>query len=267
MRGGITSRKMYREVEMGVPEGRIVIIGSGPLSRVRIREVPSTLELTLEQKSFIPQAVRRLEAEGRVVSDGPTYRLESWASGEELLLRVSRRSYFDSVLLKQHVDWGVRSRVLAVACVLKCADGYLIERRSEKVAAMPGRLHLSPSGSLIPPQHPKDTLLQEAAEELGLEEHELQDRGCLGLVYGESVGVFQLVLTATVHVTRDEISRRECTGAWERSGLLCAPADPELLPRWLSGHRLELTEAARSALVMEGIRHWGEEWGRTLLLS
>jgi 8-oxo-dGTP pyrophosphatase MutT (NUDIX family) len=245
---------------MGVPEGQILVLGNGPLSKVKLEEVPSTLHLTDQHLSFLPAAVERLEQEGRVVTDGPTYRLESWSAGSELRLRVSRRSYFDSVLLKRHPEWGLRSRVLAVACVLKCTDGYLIEKRSEKVASLPGWLHLSPAGSLVPPQHPQETVEQEAMEELGLEASELTDHGCLGLVYGEHVGVFQLVCTASVDASRGELEKRDCSGAWERSDLLSAPADPDSLSIWLEEHRPRITEAGLSALVMEGMRLWGADW-------
>ena len=251
---------MYREVQMGRSEGRILVLGNGSLAQVRTEEVPSSLHLTPEQLSVLPAVVGRIKEEGRVVTDGPTYRLESWEVGEELSLRVSRRSYFDSVLLKEHPEWGVRSRILAASCVLKCTDGYLIEKRSEKVAALPGWLHISPSGSLVPPQHPLATVLQEAHEELGLQPHEMRDLGCLGLVYADRVGVFQLVCTATVDCSRRALEERECSGAWERSRLVCCPARPGPLIDWLKEHRDRMTVAGFSALAMEGMRRWGEDW-------
>jgi 8-oxo-dGTP pyrophosphatase MutT (NUDIX family) len=256
---------VYREVYMGVSEGRILVLGDNPISKVTMEEVPPTLNLTKEHLEFLPATVERLEGEGRVVTDGPTYRLESWSVGQELCLRVSRRSYFDSVLLKEHPEWGLRSGVLAATCVLKCKDGYLIEKRSEKVAALPGRLHLSPSGSMVPPQHPRETVEQEAFEELGLEASELHDLVCLGLIYGERVGVFQLVCRATVNTSRAELEQRPCSGAWERSALMCAPVDPSSLKSWLEEHRGPISAAAFSALAMEGMRHWGEGWAKEIL--
>ena len=255
----------FREVRMGGPEGRIRILGVGALSAVQMEEVESTLHLTEEQLACLPEAVERLQQEGRVVTDGPTYRLESWQLGESITLKVSRRSYFDSVLLKRNAHWGVRSRTLAVSCLIRSQDGYLIEKRSEKVAALPGRLHLCPAGSMVWDQHPLDTLEQEAVEELGLQAAELHGVECLGLVYGEEVGVFQLVCQATVQSGLDELESRACSGSWERSELLAAPLEAAPLARWIQQHRTKLTDAGRSGLVMEGMRRWGESWSEGLL--
>lgn len=244
----------------GEVEGRILIAGESDLERVTTEIVPSSLALTPHQLSKMPLVLERLAASGITVTDEPTYRLESWQTGDSLHLRLSERSYFDSVLLKSYPEWGVRSQVLAVVAVTQSPDGYLVERRSAKVAALPGRLHPLPSGSVEPPSHPADTLYLEAIEELGLRREELFDVRCLGLVYGEQSGVYQLVCRASTPVSREQLESRACSGAWEKDEILYAPLESEAFQTWIGERRGQLTVGGRVALLMEGRRRWGEEW-------
>ena len=102
-------------------------------------------------------------------------------------------------------------------------------------------------------------------EELGLKASELLDLRCLGLVYGEEVGVFQLVCLARVKSGLAELEARECSGSWERSELIAAPTEALTLARWILENKDRLTVAGRSGLVMEGMRRWGEPWSEGLL--
>lgn len=251
---------MFCEVRKGEAEGRLLLQGEAPLSELKLSIVPNTLLLSEEQSQHLEQVVASHRSAGRVVTDNPIYRLESWAVGEFLHLQVSERSYFDSVLLKQYPQWGLRSQVLAVVCVTQCADGLILEKRSEKVAALPGYLHPAPSGSVEPPSHPLETLYEESREELGLLPKELTDVVCLGLVYGELSGVYQLVCRASTDLSLHEIDARSCEGRWERASLTCAPLDPKGLPRWIAENRERLTIGGRVALQMEGGRQWGPSW-------
>lgn len=250
---------VFREVCKGEADGRVVLQGIQPLDGVVLETVPSSLSLQGWQRDFTELAVGELRERGLVVTDDPTYRLESWAVGERLTLRVSPRSYFDSVLLKRFPEWGLRSQVLAVVSVTECLDGYLVERRSARVAALPGRLHPVPAGSIQPPAHPIETLLTEAREELGLEPQEVKEIQCLGLVYGEKSGVYQLVCRATVDLTLEQIAQRPCSGDWERDQIFNVPAEEGPFRAWIDQRREALTTAGRMALLMEGERRWGRE--------
>ena len=118
---------------------------------------------------------------------------------------------------------------------------------------------------MTPDQHPLDTVEQEAWEELGLKPSELLDLRCLGLVYGEEVGVFQLVCLARIDCGLADLERRDCIGSWERSELIAAPTEADTLGRWIIDHKEKLTVAGRSGMVMEGMRRWGESWSEGLL--
>lgn len=250
----------FVEEYRGESEGRILVMGESDLQSVTIEIVPSSLSLTSYQLAQIPVVLDQLAASGISVTDGPTYRLESWLTGDHLHLRLSERSYYDSVLLKAYPDWGVRSQVLAVVAVTQSPDGYLVEKRSAKVAALPGRLHPLPSGSVEPPCHPAETLYMEAQEELGLQRNELYDLRCLGLVYGEQSGVCQLVCRASTQVGRQQLAERECSGEWEKDEILYAPLDADGFQAWIHQRRAQLTVGGRMALLLEGHRRWGEEW-------
>ncbi len=251
---------MFQETYRGESEGRLVLTGRSPLNEVKTAVVGSTLVLTREQKEQIGPAVKRLEEMGQTVTDGPTYRLESFEAGGTLTLHLSRRSYFDSVLLKQHPEWGVRSQVLAVVVVTECRDGFVIERRSDKVAALPGYLHPAPSGSVEPPAHPLETVYAEAKEELGLEAEEISDVLCLGLIFAERSGVYLLAARATTQLDLETLRGRACSGEWERSELICAPKERESLSAWLSEVGDRLSAAGRTAVVLEGARRWGDDF-------
>ena len=251
---------MFQETYRGDSEGRLVLTGRSPLDQVKTEFVSSTLVLTPEQQSHIEPAVKRLEQLGQTVTDGPTYRLESFEAGGTLTLYLSRRSYFDSVLLKQHPEWGVRSQVLAVVVVTECRDGFVIERRSDKVAALPGYLHPAPSGSVEPPAHPLDTVYGEAKEELGLEAQEISDVLCLGLIFAERSGVYLLAARATTQLDLETLRGRACSGEWERSELICAPKEREALSTWIQEVGDRLSPAGRTALVLEGARRWGNDF-------
>lgn len=251
---------MYEACYRGETEGRVLVAGRGPLEQLSIETVASSLVLSPEQVSRTEEVVNRLREQGLVITDDPTYRLESWRTGQTLHLRLSERSYFDSILLKQYPEWGLRSQVLAVVCVTECSDGLLVEKRSERVAALPGRLHPSPSGSVQPPDHPLETLYTEAAEELGLGAQELSDVECLGLVFGEDSGVYQLVVRATTPCSLSTILGRACSGEWERDGFVCAPTQPAELSLWIASHKEQLTVGGRMALHLEGERRWGSRW-------
>ena len=251
---------MYTSVHKGLPEGRLLIQGQGPLKDVVLNFVETSLSLSAEQHSATEEAVRTLTERGLVVTNGPTCRLESWRAGSILHLSLSEGRYFDSVLLKHNPHWGLRSQVLAVVCVTECVDGFVIEKRSDKVATLAGYFHPSPSGSVEPSDHPFQTLLTEAKEELGLLPDELRDIQCLGLVFGEESGVYQLVCRVTVSLTLEEILQRNCEGEWERSALICAPKCSQELPLWIAEHLDSLTVGGRVALILEGGRRWGSTW-------
>lgn len=258
---------MYFSVYKGSPDARLLVLGEGTVAKVGLRENGERFDLGAERQAMADRACEERRREGQTVTANPIYRLHSWTVGPKLELEVGRGDYSQVVGTKAHREWGIKAEVLAVCCVLECPQGFVIEKRSQKVAAVPGLMHIAPSGSLQPPATPWETLLQEASEELALEPAELENPCCLGLLHVEPVGVYQLICTARTSVSLDEMCRRERSGAWEQDGLLCAPSEPQGLATWLAERGESLTPSARMGLWVEGRRRWGQAWFEAQLLA
>ncbi len=239
---------MYTPCHLGPAQARIVVLGRGPLSQVQLHHSGHRLQLDAERQRLTDQACERLRQRGQIVTADPIYRVESWHTGEQFALRVGLGDYAQVVGTKAHPEWDLKSNVLALCCILQCPDGIILERRSQKVAALPGAWHVAPAGSLSPPNTPYQTLLAEAHEEMALEPVELFDLQCLGMCYGEDSGVYQLICSAQTPVPLAQILSRPRSGAWEQDGLLCAPSEPQALDNWIQEHGQRLTPAAQSAL-------------------
>lgn len=254
--------QMYRSVFRGEAQGRLLVLGDGPLAAVRLEETGRRFELGPERQAQADVACARLRAGGQTVENDPVYRLAEHQVGEKLIFRVDRGDYSQVVGTKSHPEWGVKAQVLAICCAVECPQGFVIEKRSERVAAAPGLWHLAPAGSLQPPNDVFSTVLAEAEEELGLTARELREPRCVGLVYVETAGVYLVACSARTEVSLETIQGRARSGAWEQVGLTFVPADPEALPRWLAETPL-LLPAARAVLWAEGLRRWGRDWFET----
>lgn len=257
---GQEPRNVFQTVHRGEPEARIVVLGDGPMEDLEVTLTSNTLVLEASQQEVAQGACQQLRDRGFVVTPDPIYRVLSHATNGRFNLTLGRGDYSQVVGLKANPQWGIPAQVLAVGCVLECPQGLVIERRSDQVAALPGRLHIAPSGSVAPPATVHEALLAEAREELGLEPEELLDQRCLGLVYVETAGVYLLICCGRTEVSLAEMLSRERSGAWEQADLIGAPICPEVLPRWLDEEGRDLTRGARAALLMEGRRRWGSGW-------
>jgi hypothetical protein len=255
-----SSGQVYTAAWRGEPEARLLVLGDGPLVDVAIEETGRIFSLGPERQRLADQACQRYRERGQTVEPNPVYRVLDWTLGERFTLRADRGDYSQVVGTKSHPEWGLKAQVLAVCCATECPDGFLIEKRSARVAALPGKWHVAPSGSLQPPQSPWQTLLAESSEELALEPAEILEPRCVGMLFGEMSGVYQLACSARTPVRLSAILRRRRSGAWEQEGLFCAPVDPVALPLWLRQHTDQVTLGARAVLLAEGRRRWGPDW-------
>lgn len=256
---------MFRRVHMGEDNGRLVALGQGPLQDVVLTEVPTQLKLTSSQRRAATKAVEELRQRGLVVTNGPIYRVENFEGGDRLKIAVSQSCYFDIVGIKANPQWGLRARALTVACVTECPEGFVVEKRSQKVASVPGKLHPVPAGSVEPPHPPVQTLIDEAREELGLEPEEIADPLCLGLIYGEHSGIFQLICSTETKVGIHELRKREREGSWEQESLLTCPVQPSALLDWVRERDENFTRGGRTALIVAASPDFDEAWLRAHL--
>ena len=250
---------MFRAVFRGESRARLLVLGDGPLSDLELSESGCFFQLGAERQALADAACERMRENGQTVTANAIYRLTDWSVGERFGLKVDRGDYSQVVGTKSHPEWDVKAQVLAACCALECPEGFVIEQRSQRVAAAPGLWHIAPSGSVQPPNSAHQTVLSEAEEELGLQPEEFGDVRCLGLLYGEDTGVYQLACSATTEVSFQEIQGRVRSGAWEQEGLTLAPVDPEALPRWMAEATL-LTPGAKAVLLAVGLRRWGSQW-------
>lgn len=251
---------MYQDVYRGETEARLLVLGEGSLKDVSLKETGGLFCLGPERQHLANLACQAMRDRGQTVTANPIYRILSWTVGEQFILAVERGDYSQVVGTKTHPEWGIKAQVAAVCCVMECPEGFVIEQRSAQVAALPGMWHIAPSGSLQPPQGPWETLLAEAQEELGLEAFEVEDARCVGMLYGERSGVYQLSCSARTPVAFAEMMARRRSGSWEQDGFVLAPVCSQELPVWLALHRQKITPGGRAALWAEGRRRWGQAW-------
>lgn len=252
---------MFQSVHRGESEARILVMGEAALDQVNMVDTGQTLDLGEERQRAADEVCRRMRESGSVVTADPVYRLlDHHCQDGRLTLTLGQGNYSQIMGMKAHPEWEMPCCVLAMLAVLSCPDGFAIERRSARVAVLPGRLHVVPAGSVSPGETLEQTLVREACEELGLEAHELHRSLCLGLVHVESVGVYLVCCSAQTDVPLEAMATREREGRWEQDELLCAPSHPLKLAHWLERHKHDLTPGARGTLLLEGRRLWGTSW-------
>ncbi len=246
---------MFQTCRAGQEEAPLVIDGRGRLDQVEFRPVDQRHQFTTTQRLAIEAACDHLREEGAVVEPGPLYRVLRFEAGERLVIEVGLTDYAEHVGIKAHPEWGVRSGALAVCGITQSPDGFLIEKRSPKVAAKPGFYHPLPSGTVIPPSDLAGALFQEAEEELALAPEEMTDLWCLGVLEVVSDSVYQVIVWSRTELTLEQLKGRGRSGAWEQSELLTVPAERGVLERWLTQEKV--TTGARTALRRVARELWG----------
>ncbi len=217
------------------------------LDQIRFEVEPNTTRISETLIESICESKRRM---GQVVERKPLYRvLSAEPRDDSLILKVVLSDYGENLALQQ--DPAQPNGALAVCGMCRCPEGYLIERRSLKVAAAPGLLHLTPAGTLEPGESVLDCLRREAYEELGLTSHELEPLDSLGVLRVEPLGVCQIVAPFRTAISLPQIQARPRPDSWESDGLMPAPADPDALRAWLEAHQTQMTSASVLVLCRE----------------
>lgn len=211
------------------------------------------LQTKIQPLSLPPGLVEKACAEkralGATVEILPLYRVLSYQlQSQKLVLEVSHSDYGENLALQANPDLGIESKALAICCLCQTPDGYVVEQRSQRVAACPGMMHLVPSGIVEAPETVETCLMREAQEELGLETTEIIDPRVLGLIRVRPQGVYQLIISFTTVVTIEELHQRQREGSWEQDGLLLAPLEAKALKEWSHSNRSKLTGGTHAAI-------------------
>ncbi len=169
-----------------------------------------------------------------------------------LLIQPSQYRY---VLARHHapdlVAAGLRIQPLGVTAILLCADGLALGRRSDKVSTDSGLWELAPSGGLAQPD-PRAQILEELAEELGLEQSRVDRPEACGLVEDTQSGVFDIVFRLHTAATGTDIEDAYATmGSNEYAEL--AIIEPANVQAFLNTHDDHILPALRPMLDFVGL--------------
>jgi hypothetical protein len=208
---------------------------------------------TRREHAQVEQEIDRAWAAARLrlgdkLFDGPMCRLERWnASADRLQLTFSRTSYrpFLGVdLMNPHLTEQFGREIMAnpmgVSSALETADGWLLMgRRNDSVAYYPDRVH--PFAGALEPRDRLDVFSEvrrELGEELALQEADIAQITCLGMIEDRSLRQPELVFHVRSTRTRSQIEstldRAEHHGVYPiravQKEVAAALADPVLTP-------------------------------------
>jgi hypothetical protein len=236
---------------------------------IAVEWVPSGRRIIADAETIIEQAWQRaLARPGAHLFDGPMCRLERWDVAPEtggLRLALSQTSYkpflgtnMTHPELADRFGPDVMANPVGVSPALETADGFLLMgRRNASVAYYPDRIH--PFAGALEPKDGGDVfgaVRRELREELSLEEREVTEVRCTGLVRDPALRQTEMVFHARAALTRDQIvaqlGREEHRGVYSvgatQDGVDAALAEPLLTP------------VAVAALLLWGRSRFGREW-------
>jgi hypothetical protein len=224
--------------------------GDWTRGQVRARWTSSGRKVVREVENGIATAWAEASARlGEKLFDGPMCRLEGCASSPaQLLLTLSRTSYkpfLGTNLLNGHFadQFGpeVMANPVGVSTLLQTVDGWLLlGRRNDSVAYYPNRVH--PFAGAIEPQDGELDVFaevrRELREELSLNDGDIADMRCIGLVEDRQLRQPELIFVTTAELTYEQIASRldrtEHVGCYavkpNRADIDRAVADPLVTP-------------------------------------
>lgn len=147
-------------------------------------------------------------------------------------------------------DAGLTVRPLGVTGLLLCADGLVLGRRSDWVAADAGLWEPAPTGGLSRPD-PVGQILEELREELGLEPSRIARHDACGLIEDGKCGVIDIVFRLQTTATASEIRSAHAAHATDEYAEL-AIVPPSDLAEFLQAHHDHLLPALRPMLRLAG---------------
>jgi len=258
---------------------------------------------------------RRAEAArtGQVLYNGPMARLLRWSMEGEpaarrrtLRLETSPTDYRHflgtnfaggarSASISADQDHGARfapdafANPLGTSALVVTSDGWLLlGRRSEKLACHGGYLH-SFGGTLEPQDQVGPdrmdvfrAMRRELREELGLDNDDVQELACTGLVRDTSIHQPELLFDAVLAVSRSDVlarlnlpepralARADLTGVEprradprdqnpEHTAIECCLDEPEAIVPFVDGTE-RIAPVALASLLLHGRHDWGLDW-------
>lgn len=237
-------------------------IGEWSEGQIRVHRVPSSWRDTPEVSETIERASRDAQSRGGMhLFDGPMCRLESVEHvGAELILNLSQTSYkiFYGTNLT-HPELAELARPVGVSPALISADNHLLlGRRNAAVAYYPNRIH--PFAGALEPREDLDVfdeVRRELSEELSLQDRDVTDIVCTGLVEDTQLKHPELIFAARCRLERQQIEQqvddKEHHASWS------TPATPDGIAAALAAED-QFTPVARATMLLFRRIDFGESW-------
>jgi 8-oxo-dGTP pyrophosphatase MutT (NUDIX family) len=247
---------------------RFVLVGAWLPRQLTIARTRCTRRIAAEVERAIDDAWRDASARlGTLLFDGPMCRLESWqATGDRLDLLVSETSYRPFLGTNMvHPEFAERfgrdvmANPVGVSALLSTADGFLLlGRRNSSVVYYPNRLHPF-AGSLEPGDlDPFDAVRRELREELSMDDDDIADMRCTGLVEDLRLSQPELIFAVETSRSLDQLASQ--VDETEHHSIWSPPTTIAAVEATLVTQRDQLTPVAIASLLLWGRLRFGQTW-------
>jgi 8-oxo-dGTP pyrophosphatase MutT (NUDIX family) len=256
---------------------KCVLVSPSDVARSTTAEIEADIERTWSEK------VDDAKLRGANLYNGELGRLVGAATdGERLLVVVGRTTYREFVGTNlYHAELGEEhdlthlANPLGTSAIVITRDGFVVMgRRNDRVGYHAGYLHTF-GGTLEASDARGDggydvfgAVRREIREELGVEDDEIADVVCTGLVRDRLMHQPELVFDARLTITRSELMGRfDGEKDEEHTRLESCGDHPEAIVPFLESSE-PVAPVAMGAMMLHGLGQWGGDWyeGNSYLL-
>jgi hypothetical protein len=261
--------------------GRFLLdaVGAFTSDQLRIDCQPSRMDLPEDIRTLVEeawqQALEDASSRGARLYDGRLARLMDyqWSANQlELTLgEVGFKDFVGTNLANPHLRYShgheVLANALGVSSSLVTDDGFLVLcRRSPRVYFHTGRLH--PLGGIVEyadgsdRADPFETIREEIREEAALDEQELAEVVCIGLVRDKRIVQPELIFEMTVRVQMNELLQRcrQAPDGGEHAEIVPVRDHPSAITSFIERNSDDLTGVGLATLLLHGLYRWGTGW-------
>ena len=164
--------------------------------------------------------------------------------------------------------WNNYSNPVGTTATIITSDGWLLYgRRSHRVACHAGYVHTFGGGLEADERDAEGvfdvfaSLMRELNEELVLEESDVTNMVCVGLIRDKTIRQPELIFDVNVRLTRDEIEQRLAHGGadQEHEAIVALRDEPDTVVPFIRAAQ-PIAPVAVGAVCLHGRRHFGEDW-------
>lgn len=230
-------------------------------------------ELQEWMEQFWQEKLRQARQSNSLLFDAPLYRLVSvrQATGQALQLTLGQTSYKEYVVTRSQEFASGRPRSelgnpLSVCSVVETADGYILLDKRQGVDLYVGRYHViggffERDIDIDAAQRPDPfaAMRREIREETGIQEDDIREQFCLGLVYDLVAPHPELCFLTRLHISLDEVQQRKPEDS-EIKKLHTWRSDAEHLAQFILQHHDNISATGKPNLLLYGQMRYGDDW-------